>query len=98
MICPCCLGVGLLGGWVGSLIGVPAPHTMEGLVLSLAATISLTALTVFAVMRKRSGENTADCSSLRKKIRDVLAIALTFIVYSIGVNFLLNRYEAQLFT
>jgi len=93
MACPICPTAGFFGGIIGGYIGVNPPVTFGGKCLSAWTTANLVALTVIGL--KVFG-NIAICEGLGCSLKGLsLIFAKTMvlgIIYSIGVNYLLNRF------
>ena len=93
MMCPACPAAGFLGGAVGSFIGVKSPSSLKGKVLSTAITASLVSLTIIGL---KVFAKISVCEGLGLSFRGMKqALFKTLImgaVYSLGVNYLLNRF------
>ena len=89
MACPVCPVAGWFGGWIGGYFGVSTPEKFEGKVLSATLTASLVALTILGtgISLCIDGKMTLDNFA----VVGVKAFGLG-IIYSIGVNSLINRY------
>jgi hypothetical protein len=97
MVCPCLpviVPVSLLGECIGRYIGIQPPPHFEGRILSAIITVNLIGITVIALKalfnislcvagEGFSGRNIALVGT---------KISIMWIIYSIGVNCLLNRY------
>lgn len=92
MVCPAC-AVGLAGGWLGGYVGIRPPSQTEGRIFSTAVTTSLVSITIIAL---KTLFNTSLCIGGKSYLENIIRVAsVTFllgIIYSIGVNYLLNRY------
>lgn len=93
MVCPVCPTAGWFGGFLGSYLGVnPPPHT-KGRMISAFITANLICITVIALKKIFTislcvgGDFT-----LANFIRVMIKTLLMGIIYSIAVNYLLNKY------
>lgn len=93
MACPVCPTAGWLGGWVGGYLGINPPEHPGAKLLSASLTANFISMTliamkeIFNVSLCKGGTFTFD------NIVRVSAVTLILgIIYSVGVNALLNRY------
>jgi hypothetical protein len=89
-MCPVCPTTSFLGGWVGGFVGVYPPKKMSGRIISAVISATLTTVTLLGIkahfkLSCRSGPLVRNVAILTSS-----AFALG-VIYSIGVNFLLNR-------
>ena len=93
MTCPVCPAAGWAGGWLGSYIGINPPQHRLGKFVSALITATLTLVTIVAL---KIIFNTTLCVggtfTLENCVRVGLPALALGIVYSIGVNYLLNRF------
>ncbi len=93
MACPVCPAVGWLGGWIGGYFGIQSPPHFEGKVFSAVITANLISLTVIAL---KAIFDVSLCGGGGATLGNVAKIAVKTlvmgIIYSIGVNYLLNHY------
>lgn len=93
MACPVCPAAGWLGGWFGGYFGIEPPTYPGGRELSATITANLIAITVIAL---KSLFDISLCVgggvSLENIVRVGLKTLVMGVIYSIGVNYLLNRY------
>ena len=92
MACPLCPAAGWAGGWLGGFFGINPPQHQGGRLLSAAVTASLISVTVIAL---KAFFNISMCAggefTLENIVRVVIKTLVMGIIYSIGVNYLLNR-------
>lgn len=92
-MCPVCPTAGWFGGWIGGYFGINSPPHSKGKIVSALITANLIAITVIAlkiifhISLCVGGE-----FSQANIARVVIKTFLMGIIYSIGVNYLLNRY------
>lgn len=94
MPCPVCPATSFVGGWVGGFFGIHPPKHFGGRVLSALVSAGLSTVTLLAIksffnlsLCKQSGVISA------KNIAILASSALVLgVIYSIGVNYLLNRF------
>lgn len=93
MVCPACPTIGFVGGILGGYIGINPPKTVQGKCISILTTSSLVSLTVIAlkVFAKITICNFAGLTPYGVGLILAKTIPMA-IVYSIGVNYLLNRF------
>lgn len=93
MMCPLCPATGWLGGWLGGYFGVNPPEHWKGRVISAFITANMVCVTAIAL---KYFWGISLCSPGRTQMEKIaiagIKAVLMSIVYSIGVNFLLNRY------
>ena len=93
MVCPVCPATGWLGGWIGGYFGILPPEHSGGRILSAVITANLITITIIAL---KVLFNVSLCVDGDVNLRNIVCVgAKTFImgvIYSIGVNYLLNRY------
>ena len=93
MGCPVCHVAGWFGGWVGGYLGIDPPKRPGGQLFSALITANLISITVIAL---KSLFNVSLCKAGASTLENIGRLSLitlaTGIVYSIGVNYLLNRY------
>lgn len=94
MACPVCPAAGWVGGLLGGYFGInPPPADRGGRIFSAAITASLMSTTIIAL---KIFFNISLCIGgefhLKNFARVVTQTLLLGIIYSIGVNWLLNRY------
>lgn len=93
MICPVCPAAGLIGGGIGGYFGISPPKQKEGRILSALITANLITVTIIAL---KVLFNISLCAGGQLTLANVaLVVGKTLImgvIYSIGVNYLLNRY------
>lgn len=94
MVCPVCLAEGWFGGWVGGyFFGIEPPTHPGGRVLSATITASLIAITVVAL---KALFNISLCAGGKVTLENMACVGgktlVMGLIYSIGVNYLLNRY------
>lgn len=93
MACPVCSASACVGGWVGGYFGIHPPKHTKGRILSAVITSSLITITVIAL------KTLFDISLCRRGgtiyeniVRVGIKTMIMGMCYSIGVNYLLNRY------
>lgn len=93
MACPVCPAAGWAGGWIGGYFGINTPAHPGGQLLSALITANLICITVIA-MKSLFGISLCKGGTFTfQNIARVGIITLPMgILYSIGVNFILNRY------
>lgn len=94
MACPVCPAAGWLGGWVGGYFGIEPPSHPGGRILSAVITANLIAITAIAL---KALFNISLCTgSGTFTLENILLVGakglIMGVIYSIGVNYLLNRY------
>lgn len=93
MLCPLCPATSWLGGWLGGYFGINAPEHWKGRIVSAFITASMVCVTTIAL---KHFWGISLCSPGRTTMEKIAVAGLKAlvlsIVYSIGVNFLLNRY------
>lgn len=93
MACPICPAAGWVGGWFGGYLGIHPPEHSGGRILSAVVTANLISITVIAL---KAIFNISLCQgggfTLENFIRVGIKALIMGIIYSIGVNYLLNRY------
>gem|GEM_PF-5239867 len=93
MTCPLCPTAGWLGGLCGGYFGVQPPPHFKGRLLSAFITASLTLITIIAlkvfcgISFCRGGQFT-----LANILRVGFQTLILGMIYSIGINSLLNKY------
>jgi hypothetical protein len=92
MACPICPAAGWVGGWIGGYFGVKPPEHPGGRILSALVTANLMSITVIALKALFDVSLCVGGVTLGNFIRVGVKAAIMGIVYSIGVNYLLNRY------
>lgn len=93
MVCPLCPSAGFLGGVIGGYFGIKSPHSFGGRCLSILTTASLVSLTVIALKKMFNISPCYGMGFTPASIAVVVVQTLVLgIVYSIGVNYLLNRF------
>jgi len=93
MVCPVCPTVGLFGGYVGGYFGVAVPKRPELRIMSALITAGMILVTVVA-LKCLFGIAICDGNgdfSLRNIVQVGVITLPLGIVYSIGVNYLLNQ-------
>lgn len=92
-MCGVCLLNGLAGGYVGAYFGVPPPQHPGGQILSSLITANLVGMTVVAL---KAMFNISLCGGREVNLTNIILVGVKTvmmgIIYSIGVNYLLNRY------
>jgi hypothetical protein len=93
MACPVCPAAGWVGGWVGGYFGIEPPQRPGGRALSALITANLISITVIAL------KILFDISlcvgggfTLANIARVGIKTLILGVIYSIGVNYLLNHY------
>lgn len=93
MACPLCPAAGWFGGWIGGYFGFAPVDHPGGRILSAAVTASLIGISVIAL---QTISTVSLCKDGRITLDNFALVAgktfLMGVVYSIGVNYLLNRY------
>lgn len=93
MACPLCPAAGWLGGWFGGYFGICPPKNSGGRILSSVITANLISITVLV---SKSLFHLSLCTGEGFTLGNISLIVtktlLLGLVYSIGVNYLLNRY------
>jgi hypothetical protein len=93
MGCLVCPVVGWFGGWIGGYFGIQPPKSTNGQILSAVITASLISITIIAL---KVLFNVSLCVGGSVNLGNVARIGIPTvimgIIYSIGVNYLLNRY------
>ena len=93
MACPVCPTAGWLGGWLGGYVGIDPPQRPGGKLFSALITANLITITLIAL---KSLFDFSLCKDGRFTFENVARVILFTIpmgvVYSIGVNYLLNNY------
>ena len=93
MACPLCPTAGWFGGWLGGFLGINSPDIPEGKILSAVITANLIGITVIAL---KAIFNISLCIDGRFTLKNIALVGVKTlcmgIIYSIGVNYLLNRY------
>jgi hypothetical protein len=93
MACPVCPAAGWLGGWFGGYFGIEPPTHPGGRELSAAITANLIAITAIAL---KALFNISLCAGGGFTLKNILLVGakgiILGVIYSIGVNYLLNRY------
>ena len=93
MACPVCPAAGWLGGWLGGYFGIHPPQHSGGRMFSAVITANLISITVIAlkvffdISLCAGGEFT-----LGNMLRVGIKTLILGIIYSIGVNYILDRY------
>ncbi len=93
MACGICLASSYAGGWFGGYLGISSPEHRSGRIFSALITANLVGITVIAL---KSAFNLSLCGGAEWTARNVMilmgkTLALG-VIYSIAVNYLLNRY------
>lgn len=93
MACPVCPAAGWLGGWVGGYFGIKPPAHSGGRLLSAVITANLISVSIIG-LKALFGISLCigGTFSMDNIVRVGSKALLMGIVYSIGVNFILNRY------
>ena len=93
MVCPVCPTAGWLGGWVGGYFGVLPPKHSKGRFISAFITANLMSITIIALKKIF---NVSLCKGGGWTLHNIVQVGtkalILGIIYSIGVNYLLNRY------
>lgn len=93
MLCPVCPAAGFAGGWIGSYFGINPPESTKGKILSGVLTASSVLITIIAL---KVIFNSTFCVggtfTLRNMIQVGFPALILGIIYSIGVNWLLDRW------
>lgn len=93
MVCPVCPTTGFFGGLIGGYLGIHSPATFKGRCISSLATAGLVSATVVALKIIFNISLCYGPGFTLVNVSAVLAKTLAMgIVYSLGVNFLLNRF------
>ncbi|CUI17717.1 conserved membrane protein [Candidatus Protochlamydia naegleriophila] len=93
MVCPVCPTAGFFGGLIGGYLGIHPPATFRGRCISGLATAGLVSATIVALKTIFKISLCYGTGFTLANVSVVLAKTLAMgIVYSIGVNFLLNRF------
>lgn len=93
MACPICPAAGWLGGLCGGYLGIEPPKHPGGRLFSATITASLIGVTVIAL---KSIFNVSLCVGGTFTAANIVRVGsktlVMGIIYSIGVNYILNRY------
>lgn len=93
MTCPVCPAAGFLGGWVGGYFGVKPPEHSGGRLLSAAITANLIAVSIIGL---KAVSGISLCVGGTFNIENIIRVGLKAlfmgVIYSIGINYILNRY------
>lgn len=93
MVCPVCPTAGFFGGLIGGYLGIHPPATVRGRCVSGLATAALVSTTIVALKAIFNISICYGTGLTAANVSIILAKTLAMgIVYSIGVNFLLNRF------
>jgi hypothetical protein len=93
-LCPVCPMTSFFGGLVGGYFGVEPPKHFEGRLLSAVITATMTGISTI-VARRLFGLSLCDGNgnfSLGNIVQVGLITLVMGIIYSIAINFLLNKY------
>lgn len=93
MVCPVCPAAGWFGGLVGGYFGIQPPRDQRGRMISAAITATLISTTLIAV---KVLFNVSLCRGGEFTLANIACVGaktlIMGVIYSIGVNYLLNRY------
>ncbi len=92
MVCPICPAAGWCGAWIGGYMGINTSEKPGAKIVSALITANLMAVTILFL---KSYYNVSICGggSIPERILRAGLISLVLgIIYSIGVNVLLNRF------
>jgi hypothetical protein len=93
-MCPACPPISFLGGLVGGYIGINAPSTFKGRCISVLATAMLVTANVVALKVLFGVPFCYGNGFTFNNIGVILSKTLVLgVIYSIGVNYLLKKYE-----
>lgn len=93
MGCPACAAGGFCGGLIGGYFGINQPETQKGRILSglLSSTLTLVTLVGLKVCFNITLCGGASQPTINKFCRLVVAGLLLGTIYSIAINYVLNR-------
>ncbi|KIC70953.1 hypothetical protein [Candidatus Protochlamydia amoebophila] len=95
-MCPVCPPVSFLGGLLGGYCGVNPPTTFKGHCISLVSTATLVTTTVVALKVLFRIPFCYGTGFTFSNVSFILAKTLVLgVIYSMGVNFLLNRFASH---
>lgn len=93
MVCPVCPATGWVGGWIGGYLGINPPQHIRGRLISACITATLITITVIAL---KLLFNISLCEGGWFTFENIVKVGIKTmamgIVYSIFVNYLLNRF------
>lgn len=93
MVCPVCPAAGWLGGCVGGYFGISPPKFSGGRIFSAVITANLISVTIIAL---KALFNISLCVGGEWNLANIARVGIKTlvmgIIYSIGVNYILNRY------
>lgn len=93
MACPVCPAAGWAGGWIGGYFGINTPQHPGGELFSALITANLISITVIALKSLLGISLCKGGTFTFENIGRVGIITMPLgILYSIGVNFILNNY------